>query len=167
MSRIKKLSLISFIILSCFLFFVMIKQKNPEITSVIMLSNITKEEFEQIKDLSKTESENINDFKKLLIDVKIINSKKATERTIIIPDLFIVDKYDRVRVIDGRTTYHNIIGIENSAESIAYIIFDNRGLNENDIINIYKESKIYIYYKLPKSELEEKLSIGNNITFHD
>ena len=58
----------------------------------------------------------------------------------------------------------NNIGIEDAAKSTAYIIFDSRGLNEQDLRNIYDNSEIYIAYKLKNSDLVEKrVSIGDNL----
>lgn len=164
MAGLKFLSPIVIILLICSFAVGGCKQGNPEITTSITLSNITEEEYSQIGYSKKFEDTTINDLRKLYIDVKITNSKKATKRTITIPNLFIIDKYDRFRTIGGGTSEQNNIGIEDAAKSTAYIIFDIRGLNEQDLRNIYNNSEIYIAYKLKNSDLVEKrVSIGDNL----
>ena len=85
---IKRLLLIPAILLICSFILVGCKDNNPEIKTVITLSNITTEEYKQINNMSNPEGISINDFKKLDVNVKIINSKKAKDRIIIIPDLY-------------------------------------------------------------------------------
>lgn len=128
MLLIKRLLLIPIGLLICSFILVGCKGNNPEIKTVITLSNITEQEYNKINDLSKSEGASIDDIKKLYINVKIINSKKAEERTIIIPDLSIVlNGHDKVRAVGGGTTELNNIGKDDTAESIAFVIFDSRG----------------------------------------
>ncbi len=68
------------------------KESNPEITTSITLSNITEDEYNQITDSNKPKGATINDLKKLYVDAKITNSKKASERVIVIPDIYIIDR---------------------------------------------------------------------------
>ncbi|HHW00229.1 MAG TPA: hypothetical protein GXX36_11820 [Clostridiaceae bacterium] len=144
------------------------KQSNPEITTSIAIDKITQEEYDKIDDSSKPEGVTINDLRKLLINVKITNSKKAEERKITIPDLFIIDKIDGVRTTGGTTYERNNVGTEDTAESMAYIIFDIRGLSEQDLRDLYKESEIYISYKPKNGNLVEKsISVGDNLKFNN
>ncbi len=140
------------------------KGSNPEITTSITLSNITEEEYNQITESNKPEGATINDLKKLYVDAKITNSKKATERVIIIPDIYIIDRYDRVRSTSGGSWTQNNIKTEDFAESYEYVIFDIRGLGEQDIRSLYSKSEIYIAYRLNSSDLVEKrVVIGTNM----
>ena len=165
MAVLKKTFTIVIIMLTCSLVLGGCKQKNSEITTSITLSNITEDEYIKISESSKPEGANINDIKKLYIDVKTSNSKKATERTITIPNLYIIDTSDRFRTTGGSTSVQNNIEIEDTAESTAYIIFDSRGLSEQDLRNLYSESDIYISYKLRNSKIVIKnISIGDILT---
>jgi len=143
------------------------KESNPEITTSITLSDITEEEYNQINDSNKPEGATINDLKKLYVDAKITNSKKATERIITLPDILIIDRYDRVRSISGGSWKQNNIGIEDYAESFDTVIFDIRGLSEQNLRSIYSNSEIYIAYRLKGSDLvEKKVVIGDNMTIN-
>lgn len=166
MEVLKKL-LIVITLLTCSIALGGCKQNNPEITTSIILSDITEDEYSQISESNKQEGATINDLKKLYIDIKISNSKKATERTITISDLFIIDRYDRFRTTVGGSGEQNNIGTEDTAESFAYVIFDIRGLSEQDLRSLYSESKIYVAYKLKNINLVEKsISIGDNLTIN-
>jgi hypothetical protein len=168
MAVFKKILLIVIILLTCSIVLGGCKQNNPEIITSITLSDITEDEYSRIYEPSKPEGVTINDLKKLYIDVKISNSKKAKERAITISDLFIIDRYDRVRTTGGGSSEQNNIGTEDTAESFAYIIFDSRGLSEQDLRSLYSESKIYVAYKLKNSNLVEKsISIGDNLTINN
>jgi hypothetical protein len=168
MVAFKKILLIALMLIICSFALYGCKEKNPEITTVITLRNITDEEYNQISNSSKPEGAKINDLKKLYIDVKITNSKKATDRTITLPDLFIIDRYDRVRTTGGGYSEQNNIGTEDAAEKIANITFDSRGLSERDLRSIYSRSEIYISYKLKNSDLVEKrVSIGDSLKLND
>lgn len=152
----------------CFLTLGGCKQKNTEIITAITLKDITDNEYKQISTSSKPEGAKIDDFRKLCVDVKITNSKKATDRTITIPNLFIIDKYDRVRTIGGGSFEQNNIGTEETIEKNANIILDIRELNEQDLRTIYSKSEIYISYKLKNSNLVEKrISIGDSMRVTD
>ena len=142
------------------------KNNKPEIKIDITLNKITNEEYKKLNDNNKPEGISIDDLKKLSVDVKIINSKKALERTIDIPDLInVINKYDdKVRGLFGGTGIQNNIGTEDTAESTAYVIFDSRGMSNKDIISLYNNSEITISYKLKDSGLSEsKVFIGENI----
>lgn len=168
MESYKKFAPVIIIMLICLFVFGGCKQNKPEITTAITLSNITEEEYNKFESSSKPEGATINDLKKLYIDIKIINSKKATERKITIPNLFIINNIDRVRAIGGGTGEQNNIGTEATAASMAYVIFDSRGLSEQDLRNLYKESEIYIAYKLRNDNLVEKsISVGEGLTFNE
>ena len=105
----------------------------------------------------------------LYINVKIINSKKAEDRTIIIPDLStVLNGHDKVRAVGGGNTELNNIGKEDTEESMAFVIFDSRGLSEQDIRNLYSKSEIKIEYKLKNSNLvESKVSIGKDLMINN
>jgi len=165
MILIKRLLLIPIVLLICSFILVGCKDNNPEIKTVITLGNITKEEYQQISDSSKPQGVSINDLKKLYIDVKIINSKKSEDRTIIIPDLsIIINGHDRVRTVGGGNTEQNNIGTDDTAESTAFVLFDYRGLSEQDIRNLYSKSEIKIEYKLKNSNMvHSKVSIGKDL----
>lgn len=168
MSFFKRLAPLVIILITCLFSLGGCKHSAPEITASATLSEITQEEYNKIDDSSKPEGVTIDDLKKLYIDVKITNSKEATERRITISNLYIIDKYNKVRTICGGTSEQNNIGTEDTAESMAYIIFDGRGLSEKDLRNLYKESKIYIAYKLKDGNLVERiLSVGNNLVFNN
>ena len=140
------------------------QESEPEILTTITLSNITAEEYSKIGDSNIPEGATINDLKKLYVEVKITNSEKAAKRTITIPDLFIIDRYDRVRSIAGDSTEQNNIGVEDIAESTAYVIFDSRGISEEELRNTYANSEIYIFYQLKDGDLfEKRVSIGENL----
>ena len=165
MTVFKKIFVIVITMLTCSLVLGGCKQSNPEITTSITLSNIIEDEFIKISESSKPEGANINELKKLYIDVKITNSKKATDRMISIPDLYIIDTSDRVRTTGGSTSFQNNIKREDTAESTAYIIFNSEGLSEQDIRNLYSKSEIYVSYKLKNSKLVIKnISIGDVLT---
>jgi hypothetical protein len=168
MAVYKRLTLLIVILLICSLVLGGCKQRNPEITTSITLSKITKEEYNKIGDSNKPEGATIDDLKKLYIDVKINNSKKAVERKITMPNLYIIDRNDRVRTTGGGTSEQNNIGDEDTAASMAYVIFDSRGLSEQDLRNLYRESKINIAYKLKNGNLLGRtISVGDGLTFND
>lgn len=169
MILVKKLLSIPIILLICSFILVGCKNNNSEIKTVITLSNITQEEYQKINNSSKPKGISIYDLKKLDINVKIINSKKAEVRTIIIPDLSIVlNGHDKVRAVGGGTTEQNNIGKEDTAESMAFVIFDSRGLSEQDIRNLYNKSEIKIEYKLMNNNLvENKVSVGKDLIINN
>ncbi|MGV8984441.1 hypothetical protein, partial [Clostridium sp.] len=152
---LKKLSVIGMVLLFSIVILVGCKKNKPEIKTVITLGSITTEEYKQISDSSKLQGVSIDDLKKLYIDIKIINSKKATNRAISIPDLYIIDRQDKVRTVGGGTTEQNNIGKEDTTESMAFIIFDTRGLSEDNISSLYNNSDIKVSYKLNNSEIVE------------
>ncbi|MGH4141150.1 hypothetical protein [Clostridium sp.] len=168
MLLIKRLLLIPIGLLICSFILVGCKGNNPEIKTVITLSNITEQEYNN-NDLSKSEGASIDDIKKLYINVKISNSKKAEERTIIIPDLSIVlNGHDKVRAVGGGTTEQNNVGKQDTADSMAFVIFDSRGLSEQDIRNLYSKSEIKIEYKLKNSNMvESKITIGKDLMINN
>ena len=169
MILVKRLLLIPIVLLICSFILVGCKDNNPEVKTVITLSNITEDEYQKINNSSKLEGISIYDLKKLDINVKIINSKKAEIRTIIIPDLSIVlNGHDTVRAVGGGTTEKNNIGTEDISESMAFVIFDSRGLSEQDIRNLYNKTEIKIEYKLKNSNLvENKVSVGKDLIIND
>jgi len=167
MLSFRKLTSVVIILLTCSLVLTGCKQRNPDITTSITLNKITEEEYNKIGNTSKPEGVTINDLKKLYIDVEFASSINAVERKITLSNLYIVDKYDRLRTIGGGTSERNNIGTEDAAESMAYIIFDSRGLSEQDIRSLYSESIIYIAYELKNGQLEEKrISIGDELIFN-
>lgn len=138
----------------------------PEIKINITLDNITNEEYKKFNENNKPEGIAINDLIKLSVNATIINSKKAVERNINIPDLFaVINNYDnKARGLSGGTAVQNNIGTESTAETSAYVIFDRRDMSDQDIINLYNNSDIIFSYKLKDSELNEnKISIGKNM----
>lgn len=141
------------------------KDNKPEIKTEIILSNISQVEYNQISDLSKPQGDSIGDFKKLYINVKILYSKRAIDRKIIIPNIYsTIDNYDRVRTVEGGNLEQNNIGTENVAESMSYVVFDSRGLNEQEIINIYDNSEVIIGYTLKNGDkVQRKVSIGKGL----
>ena len=165
MILIRKLSIIGLALLLSLVILVGCISNKPEIKTVITLSNITKEEYKQISDTSNPQGVSINDLKKLYIDVKITNSKGATIRWISIPDLFIIlNGHDRVRAISGGNSEENNIVIESTVESMAFAVFDSRGLNKDDIISLFNNSEIRASYKFKGNDIvENKTSIGNHI----
>lgn len=160
---------IPIVLLICSFILVGCKDNNPKIKTVITLGNIAEEEYQKINDSSKPEGVSIKDIKKLYINVKIINSKKAEERRIIIPDLSIVlNGHDKVRAVGAGTTEQNNIRTEDTAESTAFVLLDFRGLSEQDIRNLYSKSEIKIEYKLKNSNLvKSKISIGKDLIINN
>ena len=154
-----------FIIIFCVVIFSLTgcSSKKPEIITIVELNNITEDEFRYIKNLNISNAK-WEDYRKLIINVKIIDSKKAFERIIIIPNLFLIDQYDRIRSIRGNTHELNNIKKENTAFSMADIIFDCRELSIEDIKNIYKDAYIYVRYKINNNTIEKNISIGEQIT---
>lgn len=156
-----------FIIIFCVVIFSLTGcSKKPEIITIVELNNITEDEFRYIKNLNISNARR-EDYKKLIINVKIINSKKASERIMIIPNLFLIDQYDRIRSICGNTHELNNIKKENTALSMADIIFDCRELSIEDIKNIYKDAYIYVRYKIKNNTIEKNISIGEQITIQN
>lgn len=137
--------------------------KKPEIITTAELNSITDDEFRYINNLNISEAKK-EDYIKLIINVKIINSKKASERVMHIPNLFLIDQYDRMRSIRGNTHELNNIKVENTALSMAEIIFDRRGLTIEDIKEIYKDAHIYVKYRIKNEVMEKNISIGDQIT---
>lgn len=139
-------------------------QSHVEIISVITVSDITESEYSEIDESNRPEGAEIEDFKKLYVDVNVSGSKQATERTISIPDLFIIDGKDRLRAVGGGSGEKNNVGIEDTAESFSYVIFDSRGLSEEDLRSLYNESEIYVAYKFKNgNEVKEAISIGEDL----
>jgi hypothetical protein len=136
----------------------------PEIQTEAVLSSITEEEYQKIGTGSKPEEGvSINDLKKLSVSVKIIHSKNAVKREIRIPDLTLIDRYDRVRSTSAGSFEQNNIGTDDTAESAAWIIFDSRGMSEQDIREIFKQSEIYAGYRIENHDMiENKISIGES-----
>jgi hypothetical protein len=165
MSIVKRVLPILISSLICSIIFVGCQNKNPEIITEITLNNISEEEYSKINDSNKPKDTSLKNMKKLYIDVKIINSKKAIERTIIIPDLFrTIDLYDGMRSTGGGSSEQNNIGTEDTAESTSFITFDARNLSEHEIRSIYSKSEIYIAYKLKTGEfVERRISIGDSM----
>ena len=164
MTVLKRSLILGIALLICSLILGGCKQTDPDIAVVITLSNITEEEYKQINDNNKPEGATINDLKKLYVDVKLTNSKSATERMIKIPDLFIIDRYDRVRTTSGGRSELNNTGTDDTAKSTAQVIFDSKGLSEQKLRDIYGDSEIYIAYKMKNRDLVEKrVSIGDNL----
>lgn len=154
------------ILLTCSFFLADCKQGIPEITTEVVLSDITEEEWRQICISSKPEGVSIDDFKKIYVNVKIAKSKKAVERTIDIPDLYaVIDQFDRLRTTMGGSGEQNNIGTEDTAEWTAYAIFDSRGLSNQDIRDMFSESEIVVRYRLNNGyRIESRISIGDNMT---
>ena len=165
----RKLLIIGMILLISLAVLVGCNDNKPEIKTVVTLSNITEEEYQQTQDSRKPGGAAIKDFKKLYVNVKILNSKKAENRTIIIPDLYtIVNVQDRVRAVAGGGADQNNIGTGSIAESIAFVIIDSRGLTEENIRSLYNNSEIKVSYKLKNSDtVENIISIGKNIVINN
>jgi predicted nucleic acid-binding Zn-ribbon protein len=161
MVDIKKVSSVLIVLLVTVMFLLCCKKKNPEIQTTITLENISEKEYESIKYLSNQEKGAREDYKKLTAHVEITNSKKAVERMINIPNLYIINEYDGLRVINGQSESRNNVGKEETADCLESIIFNSKGLSEQNIRNIYNDSVIYIAYRLKDSEVtENKVSIG-------
>ena len=162
---IRKLSIIGIVLLISLVILTGSNINKPEIKTVITLGNITKEEYKQYNDSNKPQGISINDLKKLYVDVKIINSKKATNRSISIPDLFIIlNGQERVRAISGGNSQQNNIGREGTAESMAFVIFDSRGLSQDNISSLYNNSDIKVSYKFKNTAIvENTTSIGKHL----
>lgn len=138
----------------------------PEIKVDIILSDITKEDYDKIGDNGKPKDIIMDDLKKLQVNVKITNSKKAVERNIEIPNLIdVINKFDnKTRGIYGGNGSQNNINVENTAEAFAYVIFDSRGVTVDDVVSMYSNSEIDISYKLKNDDkVEKKVSIGKSI----
>jgi hypothetical protein len=166
MTAMKKVSLLIFIGI---LLFVTegCSGKGPEIKASITLSDITNDEYSQIGDSNMPADATISDLRKLNINVKISKSKTAVSRTITIPDLYVIDKYDGIRSVQSGRFEENNIRQDDTAETIAYIIFDRRGLSDQEIKNIYSKSEIYIAYELKDNNsqilVEENIFIGDGL----
>jgi hypothetical protein len=139
--------------------------KTPEIKKMITLSGITKEEYQKLNSENKPNGALINDFKKIYVNVKIINSIKSPERKISIPDLsFIINNYDKVRVVTGGDSQQNNVQKEDIAETTAFVIFDSRGMSDQYIRNLYNKSEIMVSYKLKNGEIiKNQFLIGANL----
>lgn len=142
----------------------------PEIKTTIRLSGITQKEYNRIGDTSKPDGITITDLRKLNVHAKINNSKKADQRTIIIPGIAgKMNSYDRVRVCTAGTYERNNVGVESYAESESYIIFDSRDLTEQDIRKLFRDSEVFTRYVIKHSSTssttrEEWTSIGDELT---
>ena len=86
-----------------------------------------------------------------------------------IPNLSIIlNGHDRVRTVGGGSTEQNNLGNEDTAESTEFVLFDFRGLSEQDIRNLYNKSEIKIEYKLKSSnKVESKVSIGKDLMINN
>ncbi len=168
---IKRLFAVPIVLLICSSILVGCKDNTPVIKTDIIVSNISKEDYQKFYNSIEPEGISKGDIKKLNVNVKILNSMKAEERTIIIPNLSIIlDKYDRTKIIAlrGGSSTRNDIGTQDTAESSQYVIFNMKGLSEQDLRNLYSKSDIKIGYKLKNSNLvESKVSIGKNLVINN
>lgn len=164
--EVRKTAAIVFtVLLTCSIFLAGCKLGIPEITTEIVLSDITEEEWRQIGISSKPVGVSINDFKKIYVSAKITNSKEAIERTAEIPDLYsVINQFDGLRTSMGGSSEQNNIGTEDTAEWTAYAIFNSRGLSEEDIRDMFAETEVVVRYRMNNGDkIESRISIGDNM----
>ncbi|OPX44879.1 hypothetical protein CLHUN_14330 [Ruminiclostridium hungatei] len=104
------------------------------------MRDITDEEYAS----NALEKYSIENLKKIFVQIDIVNSKDCKEKDIQIPDLFVIDRYDKIRSIKGSGSDSNNLYKENNAQAVKYVIFDSTGLSINDIKKIYKDEIISV-----------------------
>lgn len=127
--------------------------ETPELQTNVALSPISQEEFDKIGPSSKLPDAKPEDFRKLTIEVGILNSKQMINREIFIPDvLYRIDHYDRVRSSVGGDYEQNNIGKENFAKSSKYVVFDARGLTKEDYKKMFNDLNITVNWTYSNGE---------------
>jgi len=121
-----------------------LQSDNPHADVIIELRNISDQEYESNMELRK---HNIQDLKKLFIQVDITNSKSCRQRDIYIPDIYAAINTDRERTLSGGDSYINNLRKDSSAQSMKYVIFDCAGLTVDDIKKLYHGSNISVNIK--------------------
>lgn len=162
----KTAAVVLMVLLTCSFFLAGCKLGIPEITTEIVLSDITEEEWRQIGISSKPVGVSIDDFKKIYINAKITNTKEAIERTAEIPDLYtVINQFDGLRTSMGGSSEQNNIGTEDTAEWTTYAIFNSRGLSEQDIRDMFGETEVVVRCRMKNGDkIERRILMGDNMT---
>lgn len=124
--------------------------KGIDVVPNIEFTKITDNEFKDIQNKGQFKNVTKDDFSKLIVEVKIKNSKSTTERKIYIDNLAnIIDHYDRVRSASYKTFEKNNIG-EDESISTATLIFDKREMSDEQILSLFASYKVHYSYTLEK-----------------
>ncbi len=137
-----------------------IRSNYPEVTASIELRDVTEEEY----DANSLAEYSIQNLKILYADIRVKNSKHCKKRDIQIPELNVIDGFDRVRSIKGGSSETNNLYKDNNAQAIKFVIFDSTGLTINDIKRIYQDEFIAVNITTRKGkDISRSYNVGEMI----
>lgn len=115
-------------------------QSSPTIVIDVSLVELDLEEFNN--HVNKPPELDIDDVLKMRVSVEVTNIRNLKAIDIDIPHLVdYVDRYDRIRSLSGGGDYKS-----------AYVVFDRKGLSNNDIRALFKDAIITITWIINDEE---------------
>lgn len=131
-------------------------KEEPEISLKFNISDLTEEEFKLVG-TKEVENPTKYDFKKIEFKLDVEHSNKISNRKIIVPNIkeVINSKYEE-RYWFGEGSAQDNEG-ENFAEYSEKIIFYSKGLNEEEIKEVFKSLEVKISWKTNNGENKEKI----------
>ncbi|RNB81125.1 hypothetical protein EDM56_25710 [Brevibacillus fluminis] len=139
----RKLLYMYLILLGCILIYAESLPQIPGVHIQATIGPITEEEYRLVqgKQLNRA------DLQKLLVRLKLSDSKSMTERTLKLPDLSApLKNLSNSRVLQQFAAERNLPGVEEEATAEQFVIFDARGLDDEAIRELYSDSVGYLIY---------------------
>lgn len=138
--------------------------KAPDVTTLIELSNLSEDDYKKFNHAIDQSGLNVGDLKKLIVKVDLTGLKPKLNRSIQISDLYVIDRYDRIRTVTGGEYERNNVSFEDSAEAMKFVVFDAKGLKEEELRNIFKNATIKVRWLTRKGEeVKRDISIGESM----
>jgi hypothetical protein len=139
-------------------------KEEPKIDVKFNVTNVTDEEFQYIgtRGLKKPTKD---DFKNIEFTLEVKHSNKISKRNISIPDFKnIVNSYDKQRYRFGDSSQDNQ---EESAKYDYKFVFYSKGLDEEQIKNIFSSSEVKVSWLVNHDVNEERVyNLGEIIQFN-
>jgi hypothetical protein len=139
-------------------------KEEPKIDVKFNVTNVTKEEFQCIgtRGLGKVTKD---DFKNIEFILDVKHSKKLSKRNISIPDFkSVVNSYDKQRYRFGDSSQDNQ---EESASYYYKFVFYSKGLDEEQIRNIFSSSEVKVSWLIKHDVNEERVyNLGEIMQFN-
>lgn len=141
-------------------------KEDPEITLEFNVSSLTEEEYKSVG-TKGLENPIKDDFKKIDFKLKVEYSKKISNRKITVPNFkeIINSKYNDRYWFGESSSQDN--KSENFAEYNESIVFYSKGLEEEEIKEIFKSAEVKISWTTDNGENQEKVfNLGDMVEFN-
>jgi hypothetical protein len=140
-------------------------KEDPIINVQFTVSNLTEEEYDYAG-TTRFENPTIDDFKNIEFTLEMKHSNKILNRTIIIPEFKTIANSNEINQYWFGNAYSQDNPTQNFAEYGYEFVFYSKGLDEEDIKEIFETGEVKITWNKEDGSYEEKIyNLGDIINF--